>query len=222
MRCSIKRSDAAGHWGIMRQREVWESVASPWRDYRTKPFPGVAEFLKNKKGAVLDMGCGSGRNFIKGNFKLVGTDFSGSMLRFAKQRAGEKRIAFSAVLGDISALPLKDNSFDSALFVAALHCLKKRERKNSLKELLRVLKPQAEALITAWNRGQPRFHGKKEGHIPWAHKGRKYMRYYYLYDVNELEAELKSAGFVIERLSGSEEKAFNIFPRNIIAIVKKV
>lgn len=143
------------------------------------------------------------------------------MLQLAQQTGKKKGISFFGVLSDASVLPFANDAFDAALSVAMLHCLRKRARRKSLEELHRVLKPGAEALITVWNREQPRFHGKREGMVPWTYKGKTYERYYHLYDGGELASELAGAGFAVTRLSGSEEKAFNIFPRNIIAVVRK-
>ena len=49
----------------MEQQKVWEKIAKPWQKFRNKPFPIVIEFLQDKKGKILDLGCGSGRHFLK-------------------------------------------------------------------------------------------------------------------------------------------------------------
>tara|TARA_Y100000310_G_scaffold270743_1_gene284758 strand:+ start:480 stop:830 length:351 start_codon:yes stop_codon:yes gene_type:complete len=68
------------------QQEVWEGVALKWAEFRTRPVEEAKEFLKGKKGKVLDLGCGSGRKFIKGNVEFYGIDFSKKLLKIAKEK----------------------------------------------------------------------------------------------------------------------------------------
>ncbi len=203
----------------MKQREVWNAIAEPWNKYRQRKEKELKNFLKGKKGVILDLGCGSGRNFQKGK-KFIGIDFSINMIKLAKKAAKEKKSYVELCVADVSLMPFKKSSFDSAIYYATLHCLQKKEREKSLKELSRVLKPKGTAIITVWNKDQPRF-TKKEDYIPWKHSGKTYMRYYYLYSKGELKKELKKMGFKIENISGSENKVFNLFPRNIVATVQK-
>jgi hypothetical protein len=58
--------------------------------------------------------------------------------------------------------------------------------------------------------------------VPWEFEGKTYMRYYYLFDEKELRKNLAAAGLEIVSLMGSESKAYNLFPRNLIAIARKV
>jgi len=204
----------------MEQQRVWDSISESWGERRKKLiFQEVLDFQKNKKGNILDVGCGSGRNILKGK-KYICLDFSRNMLEYAKKNSG-KNIIF--VRADAVELPIKNNSFDNVLYVAILHVIKgSKNRKNALKELRRVMKKNGRAIITVWNKDQPRFSkSKKESYIPWKHKEKKYMRYYYLYDEKELKNVLKSCKFKIESISGSDSKAFRLFARNIVAIVRK-
>jgi len=204
----------------MDQQKVWDSISESWSERRKKLiFQEVLDFQKNAKGIILDVGCGSGRNILK-NKKYICLDFSKKMLKYAKKKS-EKNIMF--ISADATDLPIKDNSFDNVLYVAILHVIKgKNERKNALKELRRIMKKNGRAIITVWNKDQPRFSkSKKESYIPWKHNGKKYMRYYYLYDEKELKNVLKSCKFKVESISGSDSKDFSLFARNIVAIVRK-
>ena len=204
----------------MDQQKVWDSIAEPWSERRKKLiFKEVLDFQKNKKGIILDVGCGSGRNLLKGK-KYICLDFSKKMLAYTRKTSGKNTMLLRA---DAVELPIKDNSFGDVLYVAILHVIKgKNERKKALLELRRVMKKNGRAILTVWNKDQPRFsRSKKESYIPWKHGGKKYMRYYYLYDQKELNNVLKSCKFKIESISGSDSKAFRLFARNIIAIVRK-
>ncbi|HOW36925.1 MAG TPA: class I SAM-dependent methyltransferase, partial [Candidatus Pacearchaeota archaeon] len=74
----------------------------------------ILNFLKSqigKKGKILDAGCGVGRfarYFIENGFNLIGMDFSKEDVRLAKQKIGKGTF----VVGSVTEIPFKDNSFD--------------------------------------------------------------------------------------------------------------
>lgn len=196
------------------QEQVWDKLAFHWEKFREKqPIKEAVEFLKEKNGKILDLGCGSGRHFIKGKV-IYGVDSSEKMLKLAKNKA--KNLKIKAVLkkASVDKLPFKDNFFDSALFVAVLHCIDDKEkREKSLQELKRVLKPEGEAIISVWGRKQERVKNKpKSCFLPWTINGKKYWRCYYIYDKKELENLLKKTGFKIKKSWEND---------NIVVIVKK-
>ena len=47
----------------MKQETVWDTIAEKWHEYRNEPPDYVKNFLKDKEGRILDLCCGSGRNF---------------------------------------------------------------------------------------------------------------------------------------------------------------
>lgn len=205
------------------QQHVWNVLASLWKTYRKQIWPETREFLKAHSGLMLDLGCGSGRNFEQVKVKIVGIDFSKKMLGFAKQCKKERNIDAELVCGNLTNLPFEDETFDVCICISTLQCIEGKEnRKKALKELHRVMKKNGEILISCWNRNQPRFKGKKEDFIPWNFEGKKLMRYYYLFDQKELQKLLESVGFEVLELHGSEAKAFNLFSKNIIATARKV
>ena len=200
------------------QQEVWDSIAESWRHLRTKPYGDLKEFAHNRKGLILDLGCGSGRNFLAGK-KYVGIDFSENMLKYAKQNAEKNGIEAYLVKAGSSRLPFKSNSFNTALLVAALHSME--DRASCLNEMKRVMAKGGKAFVTVWNRIQPRFLlSKRESLVPWKAGDKIYWRYYYLFTKDELR-KLLSAYFNVQKISGSREKALKLFPKNIIAIVQK-
>lgn len=200
----------------MNQEKVWDEIAEQWSEYRQIPKPGVIEFLQGKKGKILDLGCGSGRHFIKLKGIIYGVDFSEKMLKYAKQKAEKLSIEVRLEKATLDKLPFKDDFFDAAIFTATLQCIEtEKKRKKSLQELKRVLKPEAEALITVWSKGHKRVKNKgKETTIPWTVNEKKYYRFYHIYDKEELEQLLKEVGFKILKIWIWENK-------NIFVIVKK-
>ncbi len=192
------------------QEEVWDEIAKPWQEFKDNPLKEVIEFLKNKKGKILDLGCGSGRNFVKG-CKIYGTDFSDKMLEYAQQRARKLKIKVKQKKADTTKLPFKDDFFDSAICIAVLHCIEKNtDRKKTLRELFRVMKKGGEALIMVWSKKHRVLKNKeRECFITWQVGKKKYPRYTYIFDKKELENLLKEVGFKILK-SWEDDKNINI------------
>lgn len=185
------------------QRKIWNKIAEDWSRYRKKQFEDYQKFISNKTGRLLDLGCGSGRNFVKKpDLEIYGIDFSIEMLKYAEEKIKKESINAVLVKSETDKIPFVDNFFDSAIFIAALHCIPDSDkRRNSLRELFRVLKPEAEAMIAVWSRNHEKvkksLKGSKEVIIPWKKDREEYGRYYYIYDKKELEKLLEEAGFEI-------------------------
>ncbi len=197
------------------QKKVWNKIATPWKQYRVQPELHAKNFLRGKRGKILDLACGTGRNITSCKRKqFYGVDFSEKMIEYAKQYAKEKKIKANFIVAESSNLPFQDNLFDNAIYIKGLHCVEgKEEREKTIKELYRVLKPKAKVIISVWSKNQERVKNKgKECFMPWEVEGKKVQRYTYLFDKKELEDLLKQAGFKI--LESKEDE-------NIIIIVEK-
>ena len=209
----------------MDQKKVWDEISEPWKNFRSKPIPEVMEFLDGKKGNILDLGCGGGRNFKKINGIIYGVDFSEKQLEFAKEYADKKNIKVKLTQSSADKLPFKNNFFDAAICINVIHCINSKEkRENSLKELFRTLKPKAQTIISVWDRSQKRLKNKpKICYIPWTVNGKKYQRYTYIYDKEELIELLKKVGFkIIEIENKSLNKEEGLYKtKNIIFLVEK-
>ena len=205
------------------QQEVWNKISRKWKEFRVKPVKEAIDFIKNKKGKILDLGCGSGRNFAKIKGIIYGIDFSEKQLAHAREYAKKEKIKAVLIKARAEKLPFKDKFFDAAIFIAALHCIESKEkRKKALRELYRILKPEADALITVWDKDQPKFKkSKKEIMLPWITDGKKYLRYYYLYDREELVQLVATAGFNVIKVLNKNTKEGITSKRNIVIYVKK-
>lgn len=196
----------------MNQEEIWNAIALPWKKFRKEVSPTVEKFLQGRKGRVLDVGCGSGRNFVKLNeLKWFGIDFSEKMLSHAKIAAKNKGVNARLKKADSATIPYPDSFFDCVICYAVLHCIDSAEkRKKTIKEIYRVLKPNGTALISVWSRNSPRLKSKgKECFVPWTIKEKtKIKRYTYIYDKEELEDAVRDAGFKI--LNSWEERNTNL------------
>lgn len=199
----------------MNQQKVWDTIAPNWNKFRVRTSPSVEKFLEDKKGKILDLGCGSGRSFMKlKDAEFYGVDFSNEMLKYAKQKAEELKIKAVLTKSKTNKLLFKDNFFDATICHATLHCIESnKERKETLKEIYRTLKPNGEAFISSWGPKSPRLKNKnKEGYVPWTVKEEtKIERYTYVYDLDELKELAKSVGFEI--LNAWEERNVNVIVR---------
>ncbi len=205
----------------MNQQEVWNKITELWSNFRKRTPSEVESFIADKKGKILDLGCGSGRNIIQNsNIKYYGIDFSDEMLKIAEKDANEKKakaIFFKADIGK-EKLPFSGNFFDAAIFISSLHCLKTSSaRKYALKELFRVMKKDAVAMISIWKRGINGLYGK-EGMLNWKKDNINYARYYYFYDEKELKDLLKAVGFKILEAKSNDSTHSN---KNIVVYVQK-
>lgn len=209
------------------QEEVWDDIALLWSEYRQAKLPIIEEFLKNKKGNVIDLGCGSGRNMIiNKDLEYYEVDISSCQLKEAKNYAKSNNIkaSFFKLSADKLSKDFKDEMFDYGLFIASLHCIDSKEkRKKALKEFYRVLKKNSEAIITVWNSEDERFNcvkNKGEVYMSWRENENLHMRYYYLYEKKEFLDLLNKIGFkVVEFYSSREHDRFS--RKNWIVRVRK-
>ncbi len=205
---------------------VWDNIADSWKEYRAREIPIIAEFLKNKKGKVIDLGCGAGRNMIPNkNIEYYGVDFSEKMIKNAEKFIKINKInakLFKSMIDNLDKKIFDNEMFDYGLFIASLHCLETREeRENALKEFYRILKKGSEALISVWDSEDFRFKNKgKEVYMSWKKDGISYMRYYYLYNKQELLDLLKSVGFRILEIYDIREKD-RFSKKNFIIKIRK-
>jgi len=209
------------------QEKIWDAISKPWKVYVIKKIKIVDEFLKGKKGKVVDFGCGTGRNMFADGCEYYGVDFSKGQIVQANRKMKKFGITGNVVKGDISNLDkkiFKTKMFDYGLYISTLHCLETPEQRlKSLKEFYRVLKPGAEGLVSVWNSKDQRFKSvdnKGEIYMSWKEQGVNYMRYYYLYQRKELLDLLKKAGFkIVKTYRPKEGDRFS--KKNFIVKVKK-
>ncbi len=121
-----------------------------------------------------------------------------------KAKSKKEKINAEFIQANLWELPFKNNFFDYAICISSLHCIESAEnRKKAIKELYRVLKPEALAEIGVWNKNSKRFKNLKgkEKYVSWRDKGK---RYYYLYEEKEIHEQFKKAGFKIISTHNSE------------------
>jgi ubiquinone/menaquinone biosynthesis C-methylase UbiE len=112
----------------------------------------ILDFLKkriNQKKKILDAGCGEGRfsrYFIENKANITSMDFSEEYIRLAKKNLKKGRF----VIGSVTNLPFKDNSFDFIFSVDVLQHVPDLEK--AIKEFFRVLRKGGALIIVDKNK----------------------------------------------------------------------
>jgi SAM-dependent methyltransferase len=108
---------------------------------------GLWKELRLSPGAwVLDLGCGHGRHAVALEHlgaRVVGMDFSESLLSRAKSLAGDTRASLHWLRGDMRQLPLQSRFFAGATVIDAFGFYETEEENEAiLGEVRRVLAPE--------------------------------------------------------------------------------
>src|SRR3954451_20444081 len=100
---------------------------------------------------LLDVACGTGNAAVlaaRTGANVTGLDLSPRLLDAARARAAAQRAPAAFVVGDAQELPFEDGSFDAVVSVfGAIFAL---DARRAFAELLRVLKPDGGAFVSAW------------------------------------------------------------------------
>lgn len=183
---------------------AFDEIAGEFDATRTRPWPETMHFasLLSPASRVLDLGCGNGRNFAPfGDLghTVVGLDASQGLLLRAAAKVGSTRL----VHGDAVRLPFRPSTVDAVHCVAAIHHLPSEgERRQTVEEIIRVLRPRGRVLLSAWAIEQPRFEGLRDADVdvPWRRTdGRAVPRFYHLFRADELKQLASSAGLAVDR-----------------------
>lgn len=224
-----------------KSEETWDSIAESFDLTRRKPWKQCIDFINSlsKTDIVVDLGCGNGRHLIpcaEHCKQVIGVDISGELLGIAQKKLKKRNLNNTILLhADMVNLPLKNDTVDSALFIASLHNIKGRDKRiQSLKEIRRVLKKDGTALISVWSRWQDRYRkhflkkwftqkGQMEfGDIDiyWRQHGLDIPRFYHLYSKREFMSDICLADLEIDKVQDVKIHSKK-HPDNYFAIVKK-
>ncbi|MFX0137001.1 MAG: class I SAM-dependent methyltransferase [Candidatus Hodarchaeota archaeon] len=221
----------------------------PWR-----PLEFFLNYLKNKgytfRGIILDLGCANGRNFkllYNPPNKLIGIDLSIELLKIANSNLKDinqysqfESKFVQLLLGDITYLPIRQNSIHNVFSIATIHHIKKKsERKNTLLQIYELLKEKGNLIFTVWRKWQKKFrryflfewfkrkfavtykkqlesNGLEEFGdkcIPWTVSKEQvvYVRFYHFFSKNELKKLLRDFKILEFRITGGPTNKDNFF-----------
>src|SRR6267378_2914055 len=142
----------------MPKAHPWELA---WREQRwaetSPPLPVVVDFANDLKHEsakrVLDLGCGAGRHSVllgKEGFQVVALDISETALKTLEDRLKTASIdSVTLVKHEMWDLPFVDDYFDGVICTNVLHHGKLAQIKQATKEVHRVMKNGASAIVVA-------------------------------------------------------------------------
>ena len=134
----------------------WEAIVDQ-RDTE-KEVAFIEDVLeKNKKGAVLDLCCGTSRHSIvlsQHGWSIIGLDLSKNLLAIAKKRMRQNSVDFPLVRADMRYLPFRNQVFDAVInmFTSFGYLPSEAEDLKCLHEVQRTLTENGDFLIDVVNK----------------------------------------------------------------------
>lgn len=175
-------------------QNVYETIGKHFDSTRSYQWKWIEDFRTNYDSSHLlyDIGCGNGRNMRQ---NTIGIDTCDVFLELCKKKQ------LNVIKSDMTSLPFSNDTADGILCIASFHHLSNDERRiKALKEMKRVLKknPRSKILLSVWSITQPKKTRRSfvygDNYVPWTdHDGVKHMRYYYIFQMDEINDLFKKA-----------------------------
>jgi alkylated DNA repair protein alkB family protein 8 len=163
---------------------------------------------------VLDAGCGNGKNmkYFDTNCRIVGIDKSKNLTGLCIERG------YNVQNADINNIPHAVDEFDYIMCIAVLHHIDNEVlRVEAIHEMLRVLKPGGQLLVTVWAYESDLYSTRKNftiGDNIVKFNNDDCNRYYYIYDKDLFEKTCGSVLNVTYDLSWDRGNWNVIFTKN--------
>lgn len=192
---------------------------------------------------VVDVGCGNGRllNALPQHVNYIGIDPSNSLLTEARKKFGN-RPDTSFAIGSLPKINLADETADAVVSIAVLHHIPSNEqRRASLGEMLRVLKPGGLLICSVWNLRAGRFFNKNsflhawlrtsgvkggesgDMYVPWKMQGADAKRYVHAFTLKEWKELFDARKWNIQEIGPYDNLGWCslLSGRNLVAVCKK-
>ena len=177
-------------------QDVYETIAEHFSVTRQYKWDWVEKFRDkfSESSRLYDIGCGNGRNMGR---NTIGVDNCESFIAMCKADGKD------ALKGCMTDLPIEDNVADGVQCIAAFHHLSNEERRiKGLLEMKRIMKDDGLMLLSVWSKEQPKKTRRTfeygDNYVPWKTTcGEVHMRYYYIFDLDELKELFKKVGLEI-------------------------
>lgn len=184
-------------------KNVYEIIANHFNKTRYSYWDYVFNFINSIKSSssLLDLGCGNGKYLgVRDDLNLYALDNCENLIKIVNT----KYPSVKTFISDVTNTPFQDNMFDNIISIAVIHHLSSEERRlDMIKEIIKILKPNGKALITAWATEQTgtktllkstKISENNDFLIPWEDKKNKKIsqRFYHLFVEGEFEKLLSN------------------------------
>ena len=184
-------------------KNVYEIIANDFNRTRYSYWDYVYNFMNSieTNSSLLDLGCGNGKYLgVRNDLELYALDNCDNLIKIVNV----KYPLVKTFISDVTTTPFEDNKFDNIISIAVIHHLSSEERRlEMIKEIIRILKPNGQALITAWATEQTgtktlqkstKISENNDYLIPWEDKKNKKIsqRFYHLFVEGEFEKLLSN------------------------------
>lgn len=180
----------------------------------------------------LDLGCGLGRHsiyFAQNSFDVNAVDLSEYAVNHLREWAEREKLALTAQICDMLALPFADNSFDCIIAYNVIYHTDTPGFIKSLDEITRVLKPQGELFITlisknTWSFQNADSYKKVDDNtiLRDEHDTERNMAHFYV-DIKDIKSYFEGFDYVrlpIEQTEYNMEKP-ELYSKHFVMLVKK-
>lgn len=184
-------------------KQVYESIAADFDRTRYSYWDYVYNFIISLRPNtnLLDLGCGNGKYLsIREDLDLYALDNCVNLVKVVQSKYPLVKIFIS----DVLTTPFDSNTFETIISIAVIHHLSTEERRlQMINEIIRILKPNGRALVTAWATEQTntktltkatKISETNDWFIPWEHKKKNTIsqRFYHLFEKDEFEKLLSN------------------------------
>ena len=136
----------------------------PWDIGRAQPEVVRIAEAGGFKGAVLDVGCGTGENALELSARglpVVGVDAAPRAIEKARAKALERDLPAEFLVADVFSLGALGRRFDSALDCGLFHVFEDRERPMYVASLASALQPGGVLHLLCFSDRQPGVEGPR-------------------------------------------------------------
>jgi alkylated DNA repair protein alkB family protein 8 len=206
-------------------KQAYSNLAKVWDSKRPQVWGPVKNFLESsKKGELLEVGCGSGRHLVfaqaLGFSSLKGIDYALGLIDICKEKN------LNVECADLRDLPFDNQSFDLLLCIAVLqHLTSGADREKGLRELRRVMREDAQLLLSIWLKPE-KMNEKKfrevEKNLFRVSLDKEEERYYYFFEEGECEELFKKVGLkikerILEERDGKQKNVYYVLEKQLIS-----